>query len=641
MSELSNPSIDKRDFRSKLSSVKNYYNKGDFHKTLQKAKDLLSESTASSYLHNIVGLCLFNLGKKEQSLENFRNALRLEQNNIITYINIVNVLKDQKKYDEALKVIQIAIKINPYFTQSFISCGEIFQEIGNYKKAREYYEKAINLNPENYEAYFNLGIVYDSLKRFSLAIKYLKKASILNQDNPKILNSLGIIFTKIQNYNEAIINFEKVIKIDKNLPETYFNLGVLNSLKEKKKVAIKYFKSAINLKSDYAEAHNNLGVLLQSFGDLKNALKNFELALSINPNYLDGYFNLANYFYDVNDLDQAIKYYEICLEIDSSFYSAKYGKSLSLLKSKNFKNGWFYYESRLKFNDKIICKIKTSKPKWKPGCFNRVLLLQEQGIGDKIFMSSIFEEFNSMCSKLIVLTDNRLIPIFKRSFSKNIEFLSLDKSTNIQESIYDTYIQNGSLFKYLRNNIQDFRKTSSKYLVPNLSKVKRIRKELLDKDRDILIGISWKSGSKTDTLSNEKSIELIELAKVLNFKRIKLVNLQYGNNKKEFKNLEKYHSIKMADFSSIDIYNDIDGLASLIEACDEIVTVDNFINHLAGAIGKKTHVLLPFSCEWRWGINQQKSYWHESINLYQQSEIADWELPLSSLIIELKKSLKI
>ena len=84
---------------------------------------------------------------------------------------------------------------------------------------------------------------------------------------------------------------------------------------------------------------------MQSFGDLKNALKNFELALSINPNYLDGYFNLANYFYDINDLDQAIKYYEKCLEIDPSFYSAEYGKSLSLLKSKNFKNGWLYYGS--------------------------------------------------------------------------------------------------------------------------------------------------------------------------------------------------------------------------------------------------------------------------------------------------------
>ena len=155
----------------------------------------------------------------------------------------------------------------------------------------------------------------------------------------------------------------------------------------------------------------------------------------------------------------------------------------------------------------------------------------------------------------------------------------------------------------------------------------------------ILIGISWKSGSKTDCLSNKKSIELTKLAQALNFKRVKLVNLQYGDNVKEFENLKKYQDIKIENLTSMDIYSDIDALLSLVAACDEIVTVDNFINHLAGAIGKKTHVLLPFSCDWRWGINQQKSYWHRSINLYQQNNISDWKTPLSNLILELKKSL--
>ena len=126
----------------------------------------------------------------------------------------------------------------------------------------------------------------------------------------------------------------------------------------------------------------------------------------------------------------------------------------------------------------------------------------------------------------------------------------------------------------------------------------------------------------------------------MNFKGVKLVNLQYGNHEKEFKYLKKYHHIKIEELSSINVYSDIDGLLSIIGACHEIVTVDNFINHLAGAIGKKTHVLLPFSCEWRWGINQKKSYWHSSINLYQQNKISNWDTPLSNLILELKKSHK-
>ena len=77
-----------------------------------------------------------------------------------------------------------------------------------------------------------------------------------------------------------------------------------------------------------------------------------------------------------------------------------------------------------------------------------------------------------------------------------------------------------------------------------------------------------------------------------------------------------------------------DGLASLIEACDYIVSIDSLTSHLAGALGKNSTILLPYSANWRWGDESEDSYWHSSLRLLRQKRISDWSFPLDELKIE-------
>ena len=64
--------------------------------------------------------------------------------------------------------------------------------------------------------------------------------------------------------------------------------------------------------------------------------------------------------------------------------------------------------------------------------------------------------------------------------------------------------------------------------------------------------------------------------------KIKFLCLQYGDVEKEITQLRKKHNIKIEIINEVDLFNDIDGLASLIAACDEVVSIDNLNLHLAG-----------------------------------------------------------
>jgi len=86
----------------------------------------------------------------------------------------------------------------------------------------------------------------------------------------------------------------------------------------------------------------------------------------------------------------------------------------------------------------------------------------------------------------------------------------------------------------------------------------------------------------------------------------------------------------------VDNYLDIDGLSSLIQACDTVISVGNVNCHLAGALGKEIHVLLTDGSWWGWLLERDDSPWYASVKLYRQEKIDDWDAPLKKLKNELK-----
>jgi ADP-heptose:LPS heptosyltransferase len=127
-----------------------------------------------------------------------------------------------------------------------------------------------------------------------------------------------------------------------------------------------------------------------------------------------------------------------------------------------------------------------------------------------------------------------------------------------------------------------------------------------------------------------KSLNLIELAPLLLIENVEFVSLQYGSTKGEIEYIQKIIGKKIHTIDELDIYNDIDGLLSLISDCDFVVTTSNITAHLTGSIGKKGMVLLPFSKGkiWYWHSGEGQSTWYPSLQLASQTQMNDWTYPI-------------
>ena len=193
----------------------------------------------------------------------------------------------------------------------------------------------------------------------------------------------------------------------------------------------------------------------------------------------------------------------------------------------------------------------------------------------------------------------------------------------------------GSLGIYFQKDIQkNTFKNKVDYKTNHLSLPEKLMK--------LRVGLSWKS--KNNLIGDKKSIDLIQLKNLFSFHDIEFVNLQYSNEEEEITILENLLGKKIFLHHNNDNYNNISGVAEIIDSCDLVVTVSNTNAHIAGKLGVKTFLLLPHSDGklWYWGTQNDKDIlWYPSITPFRQADKSNWSSCIDDVINEIKYMLKI
>jgi ADP-heptose:LPS heptosyltransferase len=140
------------------------------------------------------------------------------------------------------------------------------------------------------------------------------------------------------------------------------------------------------------------------------------------------------------------------------------------------------------------------------------------------------------------------------------------------------------------------------------------------------LGLVW-SGNKDHKNDHLRSLKLSEIISYLP-QEFECISLQ-----KEIRDYDNaiFEQTQIKHYG--EYLHDFSDTASLCELMDVIISVDTSVAHLAGALGKKTCILLPFKGDWRWLLDCQKtdSPWYKSVKLYRQDQNKEWPSVLTVL----------
>jgi len=519
-------------------------------------------------------------------------------------------------------------KLNSEQTQisTLVKKATAYHQQGNFEEAQFIYEQILSSQPNHFDALQLLGVLFAQTKKYSQAIEFLSKAIDVNSNHAGVFNNRGIALKELKRFEEALASYDQAIMIKRDHLDVYNNRGnVLQELKRLDEALVSY-DQAIAIKPDYFEAYYNRGNVLQELKRLDEALVSYDQAIAIKPDYVQALSNRGNILQKLKRLDDARASYNMAIIIDPEFVDAHWNLSLCNLRMGNFSDGWQGYKWRLKIDGAFGKPLKSNMPNWDFKKTNKRLLLStEQGVGDIIFFGRFLSELQKNIPNLLVQIDKRLVSILQRSLPQ-IKFYPAD--IDVPESSYDIHSPIASLGEYFNHSKINFLKSKNHYLISDKKRTKDIRDDLSINNK-LLCGISWKSQSPLT--GHEKSLSLEKLASVFNSEKIRLVNLQYGETEKDINFLRSKSDIELIQYSSVDNFNDLDGLASLIDACDFIVTVDNVTIQISAALGKESFVLLTHFPHYFWPLEKKESILFPDLKIYRQEKINYWDDALEKL----------
>lgn len=215
---------------------------------------------------------------------------------------------------EAIKDLDMAIRLDPGSLKAYRGRGNAYNRLGNYQQAVKDYSKAIELNPledgdnkEAIKAYINRGVTYIAMGKYLLAIKDSNEAIRLDPGYAEAYNLRGSSSVNTGDYRQAIKDLDTAIQLDPVSVDAYYNRGTVYRILGNNYRAINDFSMTIRLNPRYAEAYNNRGNAYRDLGNDQRAVEDYSMAVKINPQDAIAYRNRGIAYKNMGNNEQAIK----------------------------------------------------------------------------------------------------------------------------------------------------------------------------------------------------------------------------------------------------------------------------------------------------------------------------------------------
>ncbi|MBH68151.1 MAG: hypothetical protein CMM58_07350 [Rhodospirillaceae bacterium] len=348
-------------FSEGLSAHKN----GNLSKAESKYKSVLETQPNHGDAHHNLGVLSIHLGKIDEAVNHFQNALHQNDRNSqfwCTYIKALIYTAQRTEAAEALltgrrtglafkeadhleqklnnnisadtndipntrvnelmtlftkgdliKALELGNKLATQFpdTPTIMNIlGVVNFKLGNHKTCININKRTVQLKPDFAEAHNNLGFAHSKVGNKEQAIESYRQAIILQPGYAEAYNNIGFSFYRTGLIRRAMSCYNRAIQLKSDYVEALNNLGFALSVAGRQEEAIHHLNKAIELNPDFAKAHNNLGITFSNLGKHEEAIGSVKKSLELQPNDLVAHYNLGIALYTLGKYREAEEHFK-------------------------------------------------------------------------------------------------------------------------------------------------------------------------------------------------------------------------------------------------------------------------------------------------------------------------------------------
>ena len=195
---------------------------------------------------NSRGIIFAEEGDYLNAIKDYDKALSLKQDYYDAHLNKAVALKNVSKLNEAIKYLEICIKLRPSDYKIYNNLGNIFNSLKKYTLAKNNYTKAIKLNKDFAEAYSNRGellqLYFDdfenAIQDYDIALKIDEN---LDYVRGKRLNA-KMTLHDWSSYEREIKLINDDIKMKKKTINPFIHTSLIDDPEQQKSITELYFK---------------------------------------------------------------------------------------------------------------------------------------------------------------------------------------------------------------------------------------------------------------------------------------------------------------------------------------------------------------------------------------------------------------
>ncbi len=516
-------------------------------------------------------------------------------------------------YDRGLEIYREAISsitdeaerncvINQYINQA-INYAQKLNLDKKYIEAIEQYRNIMKYSGFPINIYKNIGLCMKSIGNADLAIKFLKRFEEISPDKEDVYVYLAdLTYTDIKDNRKAIEYYEKALEKNPNNFSIYNMLGHLYSTcyqDKYKDKQIEYLTKAYELAPNNRIVVKNLAYVLGKFDEVQKADEFYAKLMYLSPTHSDLH---------------------------------AYGAYL--VRHQRFAEGFKFLQHRFQKEDlnnvAFPQLLTTKKKKWNIKFDikdKRILVHFEQGFGDSIMFVRFIDELKKMCKEVSLVVQRQLVDLFKDS-KLGVEIYTEEQIPSIN---YDYWIPMMDLPIVCETKPSTIPKAGGYLKVPK-AKINAYKKQYINDNDKIKIGICYEGTLASK--ETDRDIPLSYLYPLMKLLDVEVYSFQVDDLTNQMDRVPPDANLIRLGRT----FKNWEDTACAMNCMDFMVSTDNGVMNLAGALGIKTFGLFNRIVEWRWfKVEGEDIAWYKSIKPFQCPTSGEWETPVSKVMEEIDK----
>ena len=492
--------------------------------------------------------------------------------------------------------------INQYINQA-INYAQKLNLDKKYIEAIEQYRNIMKYSGFPINIYKNIGLCMKSIGNADLAIKFLKRFEEISPDKEDVYVYLAdLTYTDIKDNRKAIEYYEKALEKNPNNFSIYNMLGHLYSTcyqDKYKDKQIEYLTKAYELAPNNRIVVKNLAYVLGKFDEVQKADEFYAKLMYLSPTHSDLH---------------------------------AYGAYL--VRHQRFAEGFKFLQHRFQKEDlnnvAFPQLLTTKKKKWNIKFDikdKRILVHFEQGFGDSIMFVRFIDELKKMCKEVSLVVQRQLVDLFKDS-KLGVEIYTEEQIPSIN---YDYWIPMMDLPIVCETKPSTIPKAGGYLKVPK-AKINAYKKQYINDNDKIKIGICYEGTLASK--ETDRDIPLSYLYPLMKLPDVEVYSFQVDDLTNQMDRVPPDANLIRLGRT----FKNWEDTACAMNCMDFMVSTDNGVMNLAGALGIKTFGLFNRIVEWRWfKVEGEDIAWYKSIKPFQCPTSGEWETPVSKVMEEIDK----